>query len=157
MKTKLCVTTMVFAFLLSTPQGRAASGRPFLVVQLCLRNERNMALFIDAIKSAAQSEHIGYGDRSEVTQKEMTALGISPKYKVINIGWAGTEGVGWSASNIGLSAYQVTVAFWVSGAADPAAAHRFADDVVGALKKNWQVYDVPRGRGAVPLKDCHDK
>ena len=104
MNVKLCATVLVLVCLLGISQGCAVGKRPFLVVQLCLRNEQNVAIFMDMVKSITRSEHIGYGDRSAVTQKEMAELKISPKYRVINLGWAGAAGVGWSASNIGLSA-----------------------------------------------------
>lgn len=129
-----------------------ASQDPFLMVQLCLRDTSGVASFESMMRSISESQHMAYGDRSIESQKELTALHVSPNYKLINIAADRSDGVGWGAGNLGLSAYQVAIGF--SAGSNPAAAHRFANIVVDRLKQRWHVYVVPAGHGALPLKAC---
>lgn len=130
---------------------------PFLMVQLCLRDEQNLARFTSMVKSIAQSEGMEFIDRSAATEVELRSTDhVLDKLKqntpIINLGIQGKDGVGMSAGNLGLPDYQVAIGF--SEGLKPSEAHRFADTVVESLRQVWHVETVPTGRGAFPLKTC---
>lgn len=126
--------------------------RPFLMVQVCLRDEQNRGQFISMMKSIAQSEGMNLIDGSASTQRDLTALKANPNYQIINIGVLRGDGMGLGAGNLGLSPYEVALGF--SEGSSSSEAHRFADVVIGALKQKWHVELVPTGRGALPMKNC---
>lgn len=107
---------------------------------------------MDMMKAISRSQHMRFVDGSAATENDLLSLKASPHYRLINIGADREDGMGWGAGNLGLSAYEVAIGFSVGS--NPAEAHRFADMVVGTLKQKWQVYVVPPGRGALPLKNC---
>lgn len=145
------IATAILTLVLGMLPACAGQG-PFLMVQVCLQDHRGVTSFEEIMKSISQSQHMEYGDRSAASQKELTELGASPDYKLINIGAVRSDGVGWGGGNLGLSAYQVAIGF--SAGSNPVAAHRFANLVVDLLKQRWHVYVVPAGGGALPLKSC---
>ena len=149
---KLLTLAIVIASVLGMLSGCTAHQDTFLTVQLCLHDEQNLVSFIHIMKSTSQSQGMDYGDRSAATQRELTTLNVNPNYKVINIAAENKDGVGWAAGNLGLSAYEVAVAF--SEGTNPTEAYRFADMVVATLKQKWPVYVVPNSRGALPMKNC---
>jgi hypothetical protein len=143
------VVTLTIA-LYGCPQGK----RGFLVVQLCLNDEKNLVQFTQTLKSVAQSEGMTFIDSSTRTGQNLKTIGaeIDPSAPVINMGIEGKDGIGVTAGNMGLPNYQVALGF--SEGADPPKAHRFADLVVKALDERWHVEIVPGGRGALPLTTC---
>jgi hypothetical protein len=122
------------------------------MVQLCLRDQQNVFLFKNVVRSIAQSEHMKFIDGSTMTQKDLNTLKVGPKFPLVYIGVDGADGVGMEGGNLGLSAYEVALGF--SEGSNSVAAHRFADTVVGELKKRWPVFVVPRDRGATHSKNC---
>lgn len=142
---------IVLVCLLGTLSG-CVGKRPFLIAQLCLGDEQNVALFMNTMKSIARSQHMDFIDGSEATQRDLVSQGVSPNYPLIYIGVKGKNGIGTEGGNLGLSAYEVALGF--TEGSNPAAEHRFANMVVGTLKQRWQVYVVPPNRGALPMKNC---
>jgi hypothetical protein len=137
--------------------GCTQGKRPFLIVQVCLRDEQNLALFTSMMKSIAQSERMSFIDRSAATESELRSTDhVLDKLKqdtpIVNLGIEGKGGVGMSAGNLGLPNYQVALGF--SEGSDPPGAHAFSDRVVSRLKARWHVETVPAGKGAFPLKTC---
>lgn len=126
--------------------------RAFLTVQLCLGGEQDVVRLVDMMKSVAKAQGMDFVDGSERTQRELADLRVAPKYKLIFFGVEQDGGMGVLVGNSGLSAYEVSMGF--TDGADPIAAHRFANLVVGKLKQRWTVYVVPAGRGALPLAAC---
>jgi DNA-binding phage protein len=126
--------------------------RPFLLVQMCLGNEQNIALFMSAMKGIAQSQNMTFIDGSKENREALVQLKVSPNYRLIDIGIERKDGVGLMAGNLGLSRHEVAIGF--SEGSNPAAAHKFADLTVGTLKQRWNVHAVPSGQGALPLKGC---
>lgn len=129
-----------------------AGQHPFRMAQLCLRDEQGVAAFTGAMKEIAESENMEFVDGGAATQKDLRRLHASPDYRLVYLGIKGPDGMGLEAGNLGLSAYEVAIGF--STGSNPAAAHRFAERVIGTLGKRWKVYGVPAGRGALPLADC---
>jgi hypothetical protein len=133
--------------------GGCTQGKPpFLMVQLCLRNDQQLADFTHFLQSIAYSEGMTYIDRSGPTEREFAALNRPNTAPVINIGLEGSDGVGLGVGNLGLPKYQVAVGF--SEGSKPVEARRLAEMVVGQLKARWHVETVPEGRGALPIPNC---
>lgn len=122
------------------------------MVQLCLGGEQGVVQLVDMMKSIARTQGMDFVDGSERSQSELKGLHVAPKYQLIFFGVEQGDGMGLIVDNYGLSAYEVVIGF--TDGADPLAAHRFANLVVGKLKQRWPVYVVPAGRGALPLKSC---
>lgn len=153
MNMKQCVVFAVLLFSLILFSG-CAGKRPFLMVQLCLKNGQNVAKFTEMMKSISQSQHMEFTDGRVATQKDLIKRKVRLNYPLIYIGAYRKDGVGWEGGNLGLSAYEVALGF--SEGSNPAGAHQFADLVVGELKRQWLVYVVPPSRGALPMKSCEE-
>lgn len=149
---RLIATIALLVGFLGFAQGCSKGKGPFLMVQLCLQNQQNVHLFEDVMHEITIAEHMTYVDRSETTQRELAELKVAPPFKILNQSGYRADGVGWSAGNIGLSAYEVSIGF--SEGSDPVEARKFADMTVAKLRKKWYVYTVPQGKGAVSLKRC---
>jgi hypothetical protein len=157
MRIKSYIFFVVVISLLGVFYGCTPGKRPFLMVQLCLRDQRNLALFTSMMKSVAQSENMVFIDRSAATEVELRSTDrVLEKLKqntpIINLGIQGKDGVGMSAGNLGLPNYQVALGF--SEGSNPSEAHKFADVVVKRLEEQWHVETVPAGAGARPMKTC---
>ena len=152
MNMKSCMVSTVLISLLGMLHGCAPGKRPFLMVQVCLRDEQNLGLFTSMMKSIAQSESMNFIDNSAATQNELASLKANPNSRVINIGVERKDGMGMSAGNLGLPSYQVALGF--SEGSSSSEAHRFSDVVVAALKQRWHVEAVKPGKGALPMKTC---
>lgn len=130
---------------------------PFLMVQLCLGDEANLAAFTREMQSIAAAESMRFIDGSEETRASLASIdkqGLShdPGGPVIHMGVERDDGVGVTAANLGLNGYQVALGF--SGGSQPADAALFARRVVDRLSERWRVQTVPAGQGAFPLPNC---
>ena len=137
--------------------GCAPGKHPFLMVQMCLSNERGVTDFFDEMKSIADANNMEFLDNSGDTSRELKAVGYVGRERdggspAINFGVERKDGQGASAGNLGLPGYQVALGF--SEGSNPAEAHAFANMVVSRLEKHWQVHVVPRGTGAKPMPGC---
>ena len=135
----------------------AEGKRPFLMVQLCLKDQNGTALFKSEMQALAQREGLRYVDRSDATQSELKLLGTTdrnmhPDGGVIYLGVERNDGFGLEAANLGLNDFDVVVGFADVGTRD--ASRKFADRVVAQLKTHWAVTVVPPGRGALPDPNC---
>jgi hypothetical protein len=124
-----------------------------LIVQLCFKDDQELADFTHLLESIAYSERMVYIDNSGPTERGLAVLNAPGRLApVINIGLHDDDGAGLGVGNLGLPKYQVAVGF--SEGSKPAEARRFADSVVGQLRARWHVEAVPEGRGALPIQDC---
>lgn len=131
--------------------------RPFLMVQMCLSNEQDVAALIDELKSIASAEQLEFVDNSRNTERELRAVGYSGHERTggsraINVGVLRKDGMGIGAGNLGLPGYQVAMGF--SEGSNAVEAHDFANRVLARLKKHWPVEVVPVGTGAQPMAGC---
>jgi hypothetical protein len=151
-------TLVAILFLIaSAVDGCVAGKRPFLTVQVCLKDERGVAEFASMLQSLAHSEHMRFIDHSLETQREMATIshdshksGLPTPAIAIDMGRG--DGMGVGATNLGLTSYQVALGF--SDGLNPLESHRFADAVVSSLQKHWHVEIVVPGTGARSLKAC---
>jgi hypothetical protein len=135
--------------------GCTPGKRPFLIVQMCMRDEHELPKLTQLMQSISQSEGMRFIDNSENTKAELDEIRkTTPNTptSTLNIGASDDDGVGFGASNLGLPNDQVAVGF--SEGSNPLKAHRFADMVVGKIRKLWYVVPVPPGRGALPIPNC---
>src|SRR2546429_9947663 len=91
MRMKSYILFVVVIFLLGVFYGCTPGKRPFLMVQLCLRDQQNLALFTSMMKSVAQSENMVFIDRSAATEVELRSTDrVLEKLKqntpIINLG-----------------------------------------------------------------------
>ena len=134
--------------------GCTQGKRPFLMVQLCFKDDQELADFTRLLESIAYTERMSFIDYSGPTERGLDAIKAKGRFApVINISvhddaW----GVGLGVGNLGLPKYQVAVGF--SEGSKPLEAHRFADNVVSQLRARFHVKTVPEGRGALPIQDC---
>jgi hypothetical protein len=149
----------LLAILLSTVMLSAckpAKQSEFLMVQLCLGNEDNLAEFMNMMRSVAQSEHMNYVDGSAETKRNLETIGARKPGQAdpfINIGIEDKHrSVLMMGGNLGLPGYQVALGF--GEGTEPSEAHALADEIVRILNTRWQVLTVPAGKGALPLKAC---
>lgn len=126
--------------------------RPFLLVQTCLGNDKNVALWISTMQEIARSQNMAFIDGSKATQGDMARLKVRVDGRLINISIERRDGMGLMAGNLGLTPYEVAIGF--SEGSNPIEAHQFADLVVKTLKQRWDVQVVPSGLGSFPMKGC---
>lgn len=130
----------------------------FLTVQLCVQNKAGVDQLIDDLKNVAIADDMDFEDSSAATEKNLAAVGYRGRERadgspVITVGLLGKDGLFVGGGNLGLPGYQVQLGF--TAGADDAKAHRFATQVVGQLKRRWNVHVLPRGVPARPMMDCH--
>jgi hypothetical protein len=136
--------------------GCAPPKQSFLTIQICLGDEKNFKEFMTIMRSVAQSKHMKFIDGSAQTKADLETMEFRKPNEanpVINIGI--DDGGGHNllmGGNLGLPGYQIAMGF--GEGIHPSEAHSLADEVVGRLKTRWQVFTVPPGKGAFPLKSC---
>jgi len=145
----------VASALLTAALSSCAGGeRPFLIVQLCLGNDRSVDQFKTELQAIAHQEHMRFVDRSRVSERELDTLRVLnlPTGKLVNVGVLGDRGPSLAAGNLGLSSYDVAVGF--SRGQNNQAAQAFSERVVARLKQHWPVKVIPTGSGALPDPRC---
>jgi hypothetical protein len=147
---------VLLAFVLALG-GCVRGKRPFLIVQLCMVDQSDVAKFKLELRAIADLERMQFVDNSANTARDLGNMNYSGEERtngsqVINIGVDNREGFGMTANNVGLPGYQVAIGF--SEGANPTMARRFANVVVSRLEQYWRVYTVPAGQGALPRQGC---
>ncbi|MDQ3287241.1 MAG: hypothetical protein M3Q42_03080 [Pseudomonadota bacterium] len=135
--------------------GGCAGKHSHRTVQLCLGSEEGVGEFKRAMQLVAQDERMEFADGSVETARKLKAMGQHPGYELVHIGITGRDGVGLTAGNQGLSAYEVAIGF--SSGANEAGVQEFESAAIRALNGRWEVYEVPLGQGAFPLKTCRSE
>lgn len=126
--------------------------REFLIVQVCFRDEQDLEVLSNMMKSTAQLEGKIFTDSSAHFQRRLSILNASPNYRVISLSVSGEDGEVFSAVNFGLQANQVAIGFLAGS--NSGEARRSAAAFVEKLKQRWHVYYVPPDTGALPIKAC---
>ena len=127
------------------------------MIQLCVKDDRGVADFMNAMRAIAASEHMTLVDGGAQAQRDLKTTGakfakLATPGSVINFGIDRGKHSIVMGGNLGLPTYQVAMGF--SGAEDPEEMKRFADVVVKRLAMLWPVQMVPDGTGAFPMKTC---
>lgn len=142
--------------------GCAPGKRPFLIGQVCLKNEQGTSAFKQELQSIARAEGAQLIDNSQNTKEELRAIG-NPNFKktlsspLINIGVDRGHGVGLTANNVDMPRNEVAIGF--SEGSTPSDAHRFASTVIGKLGQHWHIEIVPNPAesGALGMKNCNQQ
>lgn len=132
--------------------------RPYLIVHVCVRDDRGFEILRSELAQVADSMHMTYVDGSEWTQRSVERMTTdtvkrSDNTPYLNIQLNRSDGLGVGAGNLGLPGYEVALAF--NAGRDHAESVRFANDVVGRLRGHWNVDTVPAGEGAKPMGGCN--
>jgi hypothetical protein len=157
MRSRSCA---LFAALIVTVCGCSPGKGPFLQVQFCLADEREIADLANMMQLIARSEGMKFGDRSKEATEELARINKSiqePAFngEIIIMRVYGRDGMGMSATNLAPVTDQITVGF--SEGSDPSKARRFADAVIDRLEERWEIVPVPANHGAIPLYACIEK
>lgn len=147
------ILALAGVLLLSTgcSQGRG----PFRMVQLCLSGPQEIPVFVGVMDAIAQEHQMEFTDRSGATEAELRSIGnenVPVAHPHVNIGAEHAGDFSFGAGNLGLPTRQMVIGF---NGSDLAAARSFAKAAVTRLSTRWPVHEVPQGRGALPLPDCH--
>ena len=131
-----------------------AGEDPFLIVQVCLENDRGVDDFKKELHAIAAQERMGVTDRSREAERELESLGALnvPKGRFLSVSLNNERGFGLGANNLGLGSYDVAVGFNLGQDNDGAKA--FAERAVARFKQRWPVPVVPSGSGALPNPRC---
>jgi len=135
------------------------SGRRSAVhVQLCVEDEAGIEELRVILRDAASEAGLKFIDYSKERPSELKATGASlaflekPEHYFEVWGDAG-RGAGFSAGNLGLSSFEVSIGFG-GGGEEQAEAKELAQKVISEISKHWPVTLVPPNRGALPTGRC---
>jgi len=123
-----------------------------LLVQMCLRDDRDVDALIDLVMQSASRNGMEFFDRSAASQRELATLGKDPGYRLVIVSASRSDGLGVAAMNLGLSANEMAIAFTPGANAEGSAA--FIQSVMNQLQARWNVRTVPAGRGAMKSAHC---
>jgi hypothetical protein len=133
--------------------GCSPSESPFLITQLCLKDDQGVVRFGNVMREIAISEHMSFVDGGSKTRSDLEDIGQkSFGINTVNLAVEGYDGVGVTASNLGLSPHQVSLGF--THGTDRVGGKHLAEVVIRRLGREWHVTKLPSDRGALPLKDC---
>lgn len=99
-----------------TVQGCSPAQESFLSVQTCVTDSQGVAELKDVMRAVAQAEGLQFLDNSAQQAKSLKSLGADKALgrdvsRAIDVHIEGRNGLGVTAGNLGLPAYQVA---WVS-------------------------------------------
>jgi hypothetical protein len=131
---------------------------PAVHVLICVENESGMTTLRGILKKAARDAGLGFIDYSKNRPDELKAVGapldhLNSESDYFEVWGDGGTGAGFSASNLGLSSFEVSIGFG-GGGEGQLEAKDLARRVVTELSKHWVVALVPPDRGALPTGRC---
>jgi len=127
-------------------------------IQICLGDREKLGELTEDLRVIAQYNGMVFSDRSVDTKREIEIInsnrekGALSTDPVINMGIYRSDGMAINVGNLGLPGYQVMLSFWVGK--NPTEGRHFIDSVTKQLEEKWDVFHVPPGVGAAPLKSC---
>lgn len=136
--------------------GACSSQGPMFQAQVCLGDAENVAAFSELLESLANDNGLRFIDSSDRAYGSLKSLGQIPgvdfPIPVTHLGISGFNG-GWlTASNIGLTPYEVGIG--ITPGRDKLKAERLASHLLNELEARWTVELVPLDRGMSPNLDC---
>jgi len=138
--------------------GCSGGRRPVVQIQFCVEDERGMSLLKNVLRKSAADAGLPYIDYSTKRIPQLKATGASlaflRKPEDYFEAWATHESdAGFSAGNLGLSSFEVSIGF-NGGGDNGAEARSLAKNVISDLSKHWRIDLVPENRGALPTDRC---
>lgn len=137
--------------------GCGSGGHSFLTVQGCLIDQRGTADFENRLRAIALDEHMSFLDDSAEVARQLKDSGYAGNERtngtsVLQIYLRRDDGVGLTATNIGLPGFEVALGF--ADGSDPRQARAFANRVLENIGASWMLETVPTGMGAMPRGGC---
>ena len=135
--------------------GCSQGQRPFRMVQLCLAGPQEVPDFVSFMDAIAQKHQMEFTDRSGATEAELRAIEnnhVPIAHPHVNIGADNRGAFNFGAGNLGLPTRQMAIGF---NGRDPDEARKFANAAVAQLSTRWRIFELPQGRGALPLPNCN--
>ncbi|MCI4590076.1 hypothetical protein MOK15_08205 [Sphingobium sp. BYY-5] len=137
--------------------GCSEGKHPFRIVQICLAGPQEIPTFTSFMNEIAQSYRMEFSDRSGQTHDELQLLASDNKNtpvndRAVNIGAERGNEFSFGAGNLGLPTDQIAIGF---NGNDLEKSKEFSDAAVKKLSTRWRIYEVPQGRGALPLSRCN--
>lgn len=139
--------------------GCSRTQSAFEQVQICVEDARGLAELKKLMEAVSQAENLHFIDNSASQARQLSDVGAGRALghdvsHAIDLHIEGEDGLGVTATNLGLPTYQVGLGF--AEGSDPTKARHLADHLVGRLSQHWSVQPVPSDQGIVPMKDCRD-
>ena len=121
-----CIVTCVSSAVLIDCR---AGKDPLLMAQLCFSNKEAQSAYVKTLQSIAETEGLQFSDTSGSTQRGLDTIGYVGTERgdgtaVLNIGAVRSDGMGFTAVNLGLPGYQVLMGF--AEGSNPREARQFA-------------------------------
>jgi hypothetical protein len=140
----------------------AACGRaqlPLVTVQICLEDEVGISRFKELVEDIAEDENLSYFDGGIEAQESLARVGYSLDYlrspsDLLQVhAHGGGEAVSFSATNLGLSSYEVVLSVNGSNLDE---AGKLAELMLAQPSEIWELSTIPQDRGALPLEGCRN-
>lgn len=136
--------------------GRAQG--PALHALVCVEDEAGLEVLRQTLREAANAEGLRFVDMSASRPAQLKAVGASMEYLLkpehyFEVWGDGGSGAGFSASNLDLSSFEVSVGFG-GGADDQLEAKHLGGRVLMDLPPSWHIDFIPSDRGALPTGSC---
>jgi hypothetical protein len=129
--------------------------RPFLMIEVCVRDEHELSELTQLLRSIAVSDGMSFTDYSRKTSANLSErrkpTPMAPTEN-LDMGAFDPDGAGFGVSDTKMFSNQITIGF--SEGSNPSKAHRIADEVAYKLKAHWQVGQVPSGGRVLPNLHC---
>lgn len=148
---------ILFLSLIFLIEGCSRTQEAFLSIQICLIDQQGVVKFLDIMQEVAKAENLTFIDSSAKTAAELKMIDPNKDakrdlFRIIHVGIEGSGGMGVTAGNLGLPAYQIALGFTEGD--DAVKAHQLSKRLVATLSQYWLIETVPAGQGALPLKAC---
>jgi hypothetical protein len=129
--------------------------RPFLFIQMCVRDEHDVSELTELVRSIAVSDGMKFGDYSKKTMGNPgDHRNTTPTTLTENLDMAAfdRDGVGFGVADTKIFANQISIAF--SEGSNPTKAHRIAEEVLYKLKVNRRAQLVSSDGRVLPNLHC---
>ena len=134
-----------------------SGSHSFLIVQTCLVDVRGVEDFVGEMRAIASAEHMEFLDANDQVARQLRSANSpleerSHGSRIVDVSVQRADGMGVTAVNHGLPAFEIALGF--SEGRDAESARAFADRVVARLGSRWPLTQVPSGMGAKPRGGC---
>lgn len=133
--------------------------RPALSVSVCLESADNIPEFKDEMRTLSEEWNLEFVDDSRSTEqgiREIEDAGLAGDIDAaavrVQLSAHDHTGLGFSASNLGLSSKQVAIGF--ARSREDERVRQLSEDVVSTLAERWDVEVAPEGSGVVASEQC---
>jgi hypothetical protein len=129
--------------------------RPFLFIQMCVRDEHDLSDLTELLRSIAESGGMQFSDYTKRTtgnrgdRRDTTPVTLTEN---LNMGVFDRDGVGFGVAGTNVFTNQISVAF--SEGSNPTKAHRFAEEVRYKLNANRRAQLISSEVTVLPNLHC---